>query len=56
MLDVDTMLGLDDIAHNRLYVFKDNTFVQVANYGKRNEKERCYCKELARFGVKRKGR
>ena len=47
------MLGMDDIAHNRLLTKTKNGFVRVPNYGKRNKKEKCYCAELKKLGVKR---
>lgn len=53
-LDIDIMLGLDDIAHNRLSIrHEDGSFSKVPNYGKRNLKEKCYCKILRELGVKR---
>lgn len=42
------LLGLDDIAHNRLYRFPKGKPVKVKNYGKRMKGIRCYCKELKR--------
>jgi hypothetical protein len=52
--DIHIMLGLDDLAHNRLGTMeKDGTFVPVSNYGQRNYKEKCYCAILKRLGVKR---
>ncbi|MGH7974850.1 MAG: hypothetical protein ACREBR_04945 [bacterium] len=52
-LDIEIMLGLDDIAHNRLYSHDGGDFIPVSNYGKRNHKEKCYCKELRKLGVRR---
>lgn len=40
------MEGLDDIAHNRMWHSKNGKLVKVDNYGLRNVKEKCYCKEL----------
>lgn len=52
--DIDIMLGLDDIAHNRLYSLNLDTGESkpVANYGRRNRAERCYCKELRKLGIR----
>jgi hypothetical protein len=52
-LDIDIMLGLDDIAHNRMYEQKNEEFIPIPNYGKRNPKEKCYCMILKRLGIKR---
>ena len=53
-LDIDIMLGLDDLAHNRLYTLNDdNSTTPVANYGRRNKDEKCYCKILKELGVHR---
>lgn len=52
-LDIDIMIGLDDLAHNRLYHSVNGKMVQVDNYGMRNRNETCYCKELKRLGVRR---
>jgi len=47
------MVGLDDIAHNRLYTMVDGEFVEVSNYGKRNRNAECYCEILRKLGVRR---
>ena len=52
-IEVKIMLGMDDIAHNRLLSKVGDRFVRVPNYGKRNKRERCYCKELKRLGIRR---
>lgn len=54
-MEVEIMIGLDDIAHNRLYTMNldSGESKPVANYGKRNRAERCYCKELKQLGVRR---
>jgi hypothetical protein len=52
-IDIDIMLGLDDIAHNRLYTTINDEWVPVPNYGRRNPDAKCYCKELKRLGVRR---
>jgi hypothetical protein len=53
-LEIELMLGLDDLAHNRMLTMNDDgSFTKVSNYGKRNKKERCYCAELKRLGIKR---
>jgi len=52
-LDIDVMLGLDDLAHNRLLEEVNGKFVPISGYGRRNMKEKCYCRILKRLGVKR---
>lgn len=52
-LEIYLMLGMDDIAHNRLLRKEGDKFVRVKNYGKRNKKEKCYCAELKKRGVRR---
>ena len=52
-IDICIMIGLDDIAHNRLLKQVDGEFVRVTNYGRRNKKQHCYCKELRALGVRR---
>lgn len=52
-LDIELMIGLDDIAHNRMFTMTNGTFTPVTNYGRRNKKEKCYCKELRALGVRR---
>ena len=52
-LEIDLMLGLDDLAHNRLYSSVNGKMQQVNNYGRRNKNEKCYCKELKRLRIKR---
>jgi hypothetical protein len=52
-LEIDIMLGLDDLAHNRAYKRIDGKLVPVPNWGKRNPKDKCYCEILKRLGVKR---
>ena len=49
------MVGLDDLAHNRLYLMNFNTgeFLPASNWGKRNYNEKCYCKELKKLGINR---
>jgi len=45
-LNTGILLGLDDIAHNRLFELVKGKYVKVANYGKRDSTERCYCLNL----------
>ena len=52
-VEIKVMLGLDDIAHNRLLTKVGEQFVPVHNYGKRNKGYRCYCKRLKQLGIKR---
>lgn len=52
-LDIDIMIGLDDLAHNRMYQSVNGKMQQVNNYGRRNKNEVCYCKELKRLRIKR---
>jgi len=53
-LEIEILLGLDDMAHNRLYsMVGDGEFVQVSNYGRRNPDAKCYCKLLKRLGITR---
>jgi hypothetical protein len=54
-LEIDILLGLDDIAHNRLYNMDLDTgaSIPVSNYGRRNRNEKCYCKLLRKLGVSR---
>jgi len=51
--EIDIMIGLDDIAHNRLYSMdsKGNT-TPVHGYGRRNKDYKCYCKELRELGIR----
>jgi hypothetical protein len=52
-LEIELMRGLDDLAHNRLSTMNDDgSFTKVSNYGKCNLKEKCYCAELKRLGIK----
>jgi hypothetical protein len=51
-LEIDIMLGLDDIAHNRMYEVVGKKHVPVRNYGKRNLREKCYCAILRKLRVK----
>jgi hypothetical protein len=53
-LEINILIGLDDMAHNRLHEVDMDTgkSTPVSNYGKRNRKLRCYCKELKKLGVK----
>lgn len=53
-LDIEVMLGLDDLAHNRLYTMEgDGSFTPVGYYGTRNRNEECYCKLLRKLKVQR---
>ena len=52
-VEISIMMGMDDIAHNRLLKKVGGKFVRVKNYGKRNKDARCYCAELNRLGIGR---
>ena len=52
-VEISIMVGLDDMAHNRLYDMVNDEFIRVANYGRRNPDSKCYCKELRKLGVRR---
>lgn len=54
-LEVDLLMGLDDMAYNRLYTMDLETgeSIQVDNYGRRNRGEKCYCKLLRKLGIRR---
>jgi hypothetical protein len=52
-LDIDIMIGLDDVAHNRLSTKDEfDNFTPVANYGRRNKEYKCYCKILRKLGIR----
>ena len=45
----DLILGLDDLAHNRLLTGSiGGKMKKIRNYGRRNKEHKCYCKELGR--------
>lgn len=46
MNEIEFLEAFDDIAHNRLLEMKNGKFKKIKNYGKRNKKARCYCKEV----------
>lgn len=54
-LEINIMIGLDDMAHNRLYSMNLDTgeSIPAPNWGKRNYTKKCYCKELRKMGVRR---
>lgn len=54
-LEISIMIGLDDMAHNRLYSMDLETgeSTPARNWGKRNPDSKCYCKELRKLGVRR---
>jgi hypothetical protein len=54
-IEISVMIGLDDLAHNRLYSMNLDTgeSIPASNWGKRNPDEKCYCKELRKLGVRR---
>jgi len=52
-LEIDIMLGLDDLAHNRFYEVVGKKTIPASNWGKRNLQEKCYCSILKKLGVKR---
>lgn len=53
--EISVMIGLDDLAHNRLYNMDLETgeSTPASNWGKRNPDQKCYCKELRKLGVRR---
>lgn len=56
VFDLPILLGLDDIAHNRLLRPRKGSkgeYVRVKNYGKRNKKEKCYCEIIKKLTGKR---
>jgi len=52
-IEISVMIGLDDLAHNRLYSMENGEFTRCPNWGKRNPDKKCYCKELRKLGVRR---
>jgi len=54
-LEISIMIGLDDMAHNRLYSMNLDTgeSIPAPNWGRRNPDQKCYCKELRKLGVRR---
>lgn len=54
-LEIDVLLGLDDLAHNRLYSMDLETgeSTPALNWGRRNPDATCYCRLLKKLGVSR---
>lgn len=53
-LEISVLLGLDDIAHNRLYNMNMDTgeSIPAPNWGRRNPETECYCNLLRKLGVR----
>ena len=54
-LKIEIMIGLDDFAHNRIYIMDLETCesTPAKNWGRRNPDSKCYCKILRKLGVRR---